>query len=62
MPEIPGFLLADWILVAISVESYSDLAAAREEITGKVYDIYGYWLEQEPVEIINPPKQTHGVN
>lgn len=45
------------VLINESAKSYSDLAKAREEIVGKVYDIYGYWLEQEPVEIINPTKQ-----
>ena len=45
------------VLINESAKSYQDLAAAREEIVNKVYDIYGYWLEQEPVEIINPPKK-----
>lgn len=55
---------ATLVLINESAKSYNDLAAAREEIIGKVYDIYGYWLEQEPVEIINPPKKTviTGVN
>ncbi len=46
------------VLINESAKSYNDLAAAREEIIGKVYDIYGYWLEQEPVEIINPTKKA----
>lgn len=46
------------VLINESAKSYSDLAAAREEIIGKVYDIYGYWLEQEPVEIINLTKKA----
>ena len=50
------------VLINESATSYADLAKARDEITGKVYDIYGYWLEQEPVEIINPTKPTPGVN
>ena len=50
------------VLINESAKSYNDLAAAREEIIGKVYDIYGYWLEQEPVEIINPPVKIPGVN
>lgn len=50
------------VLINESAKSYADLAAAREEITGKVYDTYGYWLEQEPVEIINPPKHNLGAN
>ena len=44
------------VLINESAKSYTDLAKAREEITSKVYDTYGYWLEQEPVEIINPTK------
>ena len=44
------------VLINESAKSYTDLAKAREEITGKVYDTYGYWLEQEPVEIISPKK------
>ena len=49
---------ASLVLINESAKSYNDLAAAREEIIGKVYDTYGYWLEQEPVEIINPPKKV----
>lgn len=50
------------VLINESAKSYNDLAAAREEIVDKVYDIFGYWLEQEPVEIINPPVKIPGVN
>lgn len=39
------------VLINESATSYNDLAKARAEITGKVYDRFGYWLEQEPVEI-----------
>lgn len=39
------------VLINESCKSYNDLAAARSEITGKVYDKFGYWLEQEPVEL-----------
>ena len=39
------------VLINESATSYNDLAKARSEITGKVYDRFGYWLEQEPVEI-----------
>ncbi|MBR3052351.1 UDP-N-acetylmuramate dehydrogenase [Candidatus Saccharibacteria bacterium] len=39
------------VLINESAESYNDLAKARSEIVGKVYDKFGYWLEQEPVEI-----------
>ena len=39
------------VLINESAKSYSDLAKARGEIISKVYDKFGYWLEQEPVEI-----------
>ena len=39
------------VLINESATSYNDLAAARGEITSKIYDKFGYWLEQEPVEI-----------
>lgn len=39
------------VLINESATSFNDLAKARSEITGKVYDKFGYWLEQEPVEI-----------
>lgn len=39
------------VLINESAKSYNDLAKARSEIVGKVYDKFGYWLEQEPVEI-----------
>ncbi len=42
---------ASLILINESATSYNDLAKARDEIIGKVYDKFGYWLEQEPVEI-----------
>ena len=42
---------ASLVLINESAKSYNDLAKARDEIVGKVYDKYGYWLEQEPVEI-----------
>ena len=42
---------ASLILINESAESYNDLAKARDEIISKVYDKFGYWLEQEPVEI-----------
>lgn len=42
---------APLVLINESATSYNDLAKAREEIIGKVYDKFGYWLEQEPVEI-----------
>lgn len=42
---------APLVLINESAKSYSDLAKARGEIIGKVYDKFGYWLEQEPVEI-----------
>ena len=40
-------------LINESAGSYANLAAARAEIVAKVYDKFGYWLEQEPVEIID---------
>ena len=39
------------VLINESATSYEDLVIARSEITGKVYDKFGFWLEQEPVEI-----------
>ncbi len=39
------------VLINESAQSYNDLAKAREEIVGKVYDKFGYWLKQEPVEL-----------
>lgn len=39
------------VLINESATSYHDLDQARSEIIGKVYDKFGYWLEQEPVEI-----------
>ncbi|MBO7132070.1 UDP-N-acetylmuramate dehydrogenase [Candidatus Saccharibacteria bacterium] len=42
---------ASLVLINESAKSYNDLAKARSEIVGKIYDKYGYWLEQEPVEI-----------
>ncbi|MBR3056309.1 UDP-N-acetylmuramate dehydrogenase, partial [Candidatus Saccharibacteria bacterium] len=39
------------ILINESAKSYNDLAKARAEITAKVYDKFGFWLEQEPVEL-----------
>lgn len=39
------------VLINESATSYNNLAMARGEIVGKVYDKFGYWLEQEPVEL-----------
>ena len=39
------------VLINESATSYNDLARAREEIVTKVYDKFGYWLAQEPVEL-----------
>lgn len=39
------------VLINESAKSYNDLSKARAEIVGKIYDKFGYWLEQEPVEI-----------
>lgn len=43
---------ASLVLINESATSYKDLASARAEIVGGVYDKFGYWLEQEPVEIV----------
>ena len=40
------------VLINDSAKSYEDLAAARTEIIEKVYQDFGYRLEQEPVEIL----------
>ncbi|MBQ2660583.1 UDP-N-acetylmuramate dehydrogenase [Candidatus Saccharibacteria bacterium] len=45
---------ATLVLINESATSYADLAKARSAITSKVYDQFGYWLEQEPVEITQP--------
>ena len=39
------------VLINESATSYNDLKKARDEITSIVYDKFGYWLEQEPVEL-----------
>ena len=39
------------VLINESAKSYEDLKKARAEIVGKVYDKFGYWLEQEPEEL-----------
>lgn len=44
---------APLVLINESAQSFNDLAAARDEITGRVYDMFGFWLEQEPVELGN---------
>ena len=45
---------ANLVLINESAKSYQDLVLARSEIIKAVYDRFGYWLEQEPVEIVNP--------
>ncbi len=42
---------APLVLINESAKSYQDLSQARAKIMNKVYDKFGYWLEQEPVEI-----------
>lgn len=42
---------APLVLINESAKSFDDLAKARGEIVSKVYDKFGYWLEQEPVEL-----------
>jgi len=39
------------VLINESATSYNDLAAARDEIIGKVRDMFGIVIEQEPLEI-----------
>ena len=49
-----GFRVSDkaaLVLINESATSYEDLKKARSEIVNKVYDKFGYWLEQEPEEI-----------
>lgn len=43
---------APLVLINESARSYNDLSKARAEIVSKVYDKFGYWLEQEPVELV----------
>ncbi len=42
---------APLVLINESAKNYNDLARAREEIINKIYDEFGFWLEQEPVEL-----------
>lgn len=42
---------APLVLINETATSFTNLANARSEITTKIYDKFGYWLEQEPVEI-----------
>ena len=44
------------VLINESAYHYENLAKARNYIASKVYDMFGYSLEQEPVEIIDPKK------
>lgn len=39
------------VLINESAKSYNDLVKARAEIVSTVYDKFGFWLEQEPVEL-----------
>ena len=49
-------------LINESAGTYANLAAARAEIKSGVYDKFGYWLEQEPVEITDTKdKRAPGV-
>jgi len=43
---------ANLVLINESARSYQDLSQARSEIVGAVYDKFGFWLEQEPVELV----------
>jgi len=42
------------VLINESATSYTDLAAARDEIIGKVRDTFRIQIEQEPLEIFTP--------
>ena len=42
---------ASLVLINESATSYADLAKARDEIVNQVYDVHGFWLTQEPVEL-----------
>lgn len=42
---------APLVLINESATSFNDLARTRDEIVARVYDMFGFWLEQEPVEI-----------
>lgn len=42
------------VLINESAKSYTDLATARSIIVDQVYQKFGYRLEQEPVELVNP--------
>ncbi|MBR2589104.1 UDP-N-acetylmuramate dehydrogenase [Candidatus Saccharibacteria bacterium] len=56
--RLHGFKISDkaaLILINENAKSYSDLDLARKEIRQKVQEKYGYFLEQEPVEINNEP-------
>lgn len=44
---------APLVLINESAGTYANLAKARGQIISTVYDKFGYWLEQEPVEIVN---------
>lgn len=53
--EFHGFKVSEkaaLILINKSADSYKDLAGAREEIRDKVRRKFGYYLEQEPVELV----------
>ncbi len=50
------------VLINESATSYDDLAKARDEIRNQVHAKFGYWLEQEPVEIINIHKESSITN
>ena len=49
---------APLVLINESAGTYANLARARGQIVSTVYDKFGYWLEQEPIEIINT--KDHG--
>ena len=59
--KLPGKLIhgirvsktAPLVLINESADGFHDLDLARKEIINKVYDKFGYWLEQERMEIVN---------
>lgn len=59
--EFHGFRVSDkaaLILINEDAKSYADLDAARTEIRKIIFDKYGFELEQEPVEIVDPKEDA----
>ena len=49
---------ASLVLINESATGYSDLAKARDEIRTKIQTKFGFYLEQEPVEILDNPNTS----